>query len=79
MGVVLAVALLATTAGFMWFRTLTTRRAPTDGLPRPGTVLYTDMVSAFQAGIAALLVDANDRAKEKLERATRLVPGEPSA
>src|SRR4051794_29608640 len=50
-----------------------------DTLPGPGSETYQEMVSAFYAGVAALDVDANDRAREKLRRATELVPGEPAA
>src|SRR4051794_36725699 len=48
-------------------------------LPGPGSETYRKLVSAFSAGVAALDVDANDRAQESLTRATRLVPEEPAA
>ncbi|HEV3167262.1 MAG TPA: hypothetical protein VGZ22_24850, partial [Isosphaeraceae bacterium] len=47
-------------------------------LPRPGSEAYEQMVSAFYEGVAALDVDARERAKEKLEQATHLVPEEPA-
>jgi tetratricopeptide (TPR) repeat protein len=48
-------------------------------LPGPGSEAYREMVSAFSAGVAALDVDANDRAQVALTRATQLVPEEPAA
>ena len=48
-------------------------------LPRPGSETYREMVSAFYSGVAALDVDADERAKTSLTRATELVPGEPAA
>ena len=50
-----------------------------DTLPRPGSETYREMVSAFYAGVAALDVDATERAKTALTRATELVPAEPAA
>ena len=50
-----------------------------DALPRPGSETYREMVSAFYAGVAALDVDATERAKTALTRATELVPAEPAA
>ncbi len=50
-----------------------------DGLPKPGSELYREMVSAFQSAVAALDVDAPERAREGLARATELVPEEPAA
>jgi len=41
--------------------------------------LYSEMVSAFFAGVAALDADANDHAESELTRATQLVPEEPAA
>jgi tetratricopeptide (TPR) repeat protein len=48
-------------------------------LPQPGSEIYGEMVSAFYSGIAALDVDAKDRARTDLTRATELVPKEPAA
>src|SRR5262245_22875286 len=48
-------------------------------LPRPGTETYEETVSAFYAGVAALDVDAGERARAGLTRATELVPAEPAA
>ena len=54
--------------------------------PRAGNPLsssedqrYAEMVSAFYTGIAALDVDARDRARTSLTRATELYPEEPAA
>ncbi len=47
-------------------------------LPQPGSDTYQRMVSAFFAGVAALDVDANERAKTALACATELVPQEPA-
>jgi hypothetical protein len=48
-------------------------------LPGPGSAEYAVMVGAFYGGVTALDVDANDNARQKLDRATKLVPGEPAA
>ncbi len=48
-------------------------------MPQPGSETYREMVSAFYAGVAALDVDATERAKTALTRATELVPAEPAA
>ncbi len=48
-------------------------------MAQPGSETYREMVSAFYSGVAALEVDANERAKASLTRATELVPGEPAA
>ena len=48
-------------------------------LPQPGSAAYLEMVEAFYAAVVALDVEAGDQARPLLERATRLVPGEPAA
>lgn len=48
-------------------------------LPEPGSAKYDEMVSAFYAGVAALDVDAGERAQTLLARAVELVPEEPAA
>ncbi len=48
-------------------------------LPGPGSETYKEMVGAFYGGLAAVEVDAYENAKQKLGRATELVPGEPAA
>ena len=53
--------------------------AATAMLPRPGSETYGEMVSAFYSGIAAIDVDAKDRARTSLTRAAELVPKEPAA
>jgi tetratricopeptide (TPR) repeat protein len=56
------------------------RRGSTgEKLPRPGDKTYADIVSAFYSGVAALDVDAKDRARIELTRATDLFAGEPAA
>jgi len=57
------------------------RRGSTlEGIPRPGDKTYIEMVSAFYSGVAALDVDAKDRAKTAgLTCATVLFAGEPPA
>jgi len=44
----------------------------------PGDKTYIEMVSAFYSGVAALDVDAKDRAKTALTCATVLFAGEPA-
>lgn len=48
-------------------------------VPRPGERTYADLVSAFYSGVAALDVDAKDRARTELTRVTELFSGEPAA
>ncbi len=61
------------------------RRAPivsdaaVEKLPQPGSEVYRETVSAFYSGIAALDVDARDRARTNLTKAAELAPGEPAA
>ncbi len=50
-----------------------------NSLPRPGSRVYEEMVSAFSSGVAALDTDANVIARDALARATGLVPKEPAA
>jgi tetratricopeptide (TPR) repeat protein len=49
-----------------------------ESLPGPGDKTYADLVSAFYSGVAALDVDAKDRARTELTRATELFAGEPA-
>ena len=44
------------------------------GLPKPATKAYTDEVTAFYVGLAALQVGDDVRADSTLERATQLAP-----
>jgi len=75
-----AVALVFIALGALALWTIRERLGPrADGLPKPGSEIYREMVSAFHAGTAALDVDAPERAKEFLARATKLVPEEPAA
>ena len=48
-------------------------------LPQESSNTYTDFVSAFYIGLAALQVGDDARAQRELERATEIVPGEPAA
>ncbi|HEX8201608.1 MAG TPA: tetratricopeptide repeat protein, partial [Isosphaeraceae bacterium] len=73
-GAALAVAALGVLVGVV-----VVRRFGGDRLPGPGSEVYREMVSAFFAGVAALDVDANDRAQASLTRATQMVPEEPAA
>ena len=50
----------------------------TTGLPKPGTHAYSDEVTAFYVGLAALEVGDDVRAESTLERATQLAQGEPA-
>lgn len=72
-------AVLALTATY-WF--LHHRRGDGSGglqdLATANPALYRQMVSAFYTGVTALDVDDNDRAKEQLTQATKLVPNEPA-
>jgi hypothetical protein len=77
-GIVAAVALCAGLA-YLLRRVDEAPRARLGALPQPGSAAYREMVSAFNAGVAALDVDAPDRAKAHLTLATELVPGEPAA
>lgn len=54
-------------------------RSGPSSLPGPGSAKYDEMVSAFYAGVAALDVDAAERAQTLLARAVELVPEEPAA
>jgi Tfp pilus assembly protein PilF len=47
-------------------------------LPETSSTTYSEFVSAFYVGLAALQVGDDVRADTKLEDATRLVPGEPA-
>jgi Tfp pilus assembly protein PilF len=49
------------------------------GLPKPATKAYTDEVTAFYVGLAALQVGDDVRADSTLERATQLAQGEPAS
>lgn len=48
-------------------------------LPDRSSKTYTDFVSAFYVGLAALQVGDDVRAERELGRATQIVPGEPAA
>jgi hypothetical protein len=48
------------------------------GLPKPGSKTYTDLVSAFYVGLAALQVGDDVRAESQLAQATRIASGEPA-
>ncbi len=48
-------------------------------LPQPGSPEYAETVGAFYGGVTALDVDANDNARQMLDRAVTLAPGEPAA
>ena len=48
------------------------------GLPKPETKAYSDEVTAFYVGLAALQVGDDVRADSTLERATQLAEGEPA-
>jgi Tfp pilus assembly protein PilF len=48
-------------------------------LPNKNSKTYSDMVSAFYIGLAALQVGDDVHAESKLSEATQLVPGEPAA
>lgn len=75
-----AAALILVALAAVAFWALRGRLGPLEnGLPRPGSELYREMVSSFQAAVAALDVDAPERAREGLARATELVPEEPAA
>ena len=50
-----------------------------DTLPTKSSKTYSDFVSAFYTGLAALQVGDDVRAESELARATQLVPGEPAA
>ncbi|HEX4022043.1 MAG TPA: FG-GAP-like repeat-containing protein [Acidobacteriaceae bacterium] len=50
-----------------------------DQLPSPSSKAYSDFVSTFYVGLAALQVGNDVRAETMLARATQMVPGEPSA
>ncbi|WP_422926171.1 FG-GAP-like repeat-containing protein [Singulisphaera sp. PoT] len=50
-----------------------------NGMPKPGSPTYEEMVAAFSSGVAALDTDANTIARDSLERATKTVPLEPAA
>jgi tetratricopeptide (TPR) repeat protein len=82
LGLALAGTALAVVAvSIAWYRS---RRGPAPGdarsaLPRPGSATYEEMVSAFSAGVAALDVDAGERANTMLTRAIELVSEEPAA
>src|SRR5580658_7309564 len=52
---------------------------PGDRLPDKGSKIYSDYLSAFYVGLAALQVGDDVRADAKLSDAVRLVPGEPAA
>src|ERR1700685_1607528 len=47
-------------------------------LPETGSKAYTDVVSAFYVGLAALQVGDDVHAESKLSEVTQLVPGEPA-
>lgn len=47
-------------------------------LPKPSSPLYSNYVSSFYVGLAALQVGDDVRADSELEKSTRLVPGEPA-
>jgi tetratricopeptide (TPR) repeat protein len=49
-----------------------------DAVPRPGSRKYQQVVSAFYIGVAALDVDAKERAEQSLTKAADLVPREPA-
>src|SRR5271170_5667915 len=48
-------------------------------LPEPSSKAYTDYVSAFYVGLAALQVGDDVRAERELAHTTQIVPGEPAA
>jgi tetratricopeptide (TPR) repeat protein len=52
---------------------------PGDRLPDKGSKTYSDYLSAFYVGLAALQVGDDVRADARLSEAARLVPGEPAA
>ena len=47
-------------------------------LPKRSSTLYSDYVSSFYVGLAALQVGDDVRADNELAKSTRLVPGEPA-
>ncbi len=49
-----------------------------NGLPKPGSKEYRELVTAFYVGLAGLQTGEDVRAKEKLMRATEIAPGEPA-
>lgn len=77
----LAVLVLGVVAFLVWWQNTRPRVAIHQelSLPGPGSEVYRKMVAAFYAGVAALDVDANERAKESLQSATQIVPEEPAA
>src|ERR1700761_8984464 len=48
-------------------------------LPDPNSKAYTDLVSNFYVGLAALQVGDDVRAESTLSQATQIAPGEPAA
>jgi len=50
-----------------------------DGLPKPESKEYRDLVSAFYVGLAGLQTGEDVRAKDKLTLATQIAPGEPAS
>jgi Flp pilus assembly protein TadD len=49
------------------------------GLPKPRSAQYTQFVTAFYVGLAAMEVGNDVRAESELAQATQLAPGEPAA
>src|SRR5580658_3497071 len=52
---------------------------PGDRLPAPSSKAYSDFVSTFYVGLAALQVGDDVRAENSLAEAVKLVPAEPAA
>jgi Tfp pilus assembly protein PilF len=50
-----------------------------EGLPKPDSKEYRDLVRAFYVGLAGLQTGEDVRAKERLTQATKIAPGEPAA
>ncbi|HEY2158839.1 MAG TPA: FG-GAP-like repeat-containing protein, partial [Isosphaeraceae bacterium] len=83
LGLTLAsLAIAAAVLGFVAFRWRRGGDVPqvvVASLPQPGSPEYAETVGAFYGGVTALDVDANDNARQKLDRAVKLAPGEPAA
>ncbi len=69
----------AIAGGYLLWKREIGQQPQVEALPKPGSDAYREMVSAFYAGVAALDVDATERAKTNLARATELIPDEPAA
>jgi len=74
----LAVGRIATAAGFSALALVSCHSSSTPATPKPGSVEYQQIVSAFYSGATALEVGDVEHAPAKLDLAAKLAPTEPA-